>query len=114
MLQSKNSKLENTAKKVLSDIIHDVMHDIESEFGLITVTECRVTDDKSYLDVFVSSFKEQERLPRALADHWYVIQKRANDAIPIRRVPKIRFRYDDSWKSSSRLTSLINEITKEL
>lgn len=113
-MSSKHSKLENISKKILSDIIHDVMREEESAFGLITVTRCEISSDKSYLDVFVSSFLNTEMLPKALAKHGYFIQKRANEAIDIRRVPKIRFRYDESGEQSSKLTSVINEVTKGL
>lgn len=113
-MSSKHSKLESISKKALSDIIHDIMKEEESDFGLITVTKCEITSDKWYLDVYVSSFTNGDILPKALAKHGYFIQKRANEVINIRRVPKIRFRYDDSGEQSSGLTSLINEVTKEI
>jgi len=113
-MTSNHSRLEKVAKKVLSEIIHNVMQEQESDFGLITVTDCRVSPDKSYLDVFVSSFKNNEILPKTLAKHGFDIQRQANRIIDVRRVPKIRFRYDESGQESSNLTSIINEVTKGL
>lgn len=113
-MSNKLDKYQRLAKEVISKIIYDVMKEEETEYGLITVTKCIVSKDESYLDVFLSAFRNQESLPKALAKHGYFIQKEANKAIKVRRVPKIRFRIDESGADSVSVTSLINEVSKEL
>jgi len=55
----------------------------------------KVSSDISYLDIFVSSFKNGDILPKTLATHNREIQQKLNKSIPIRKLPRIRFRYDE-------------------
>jgi ribosome-binding factor A len=113
-MSNKLDKYERLAKEVISKIIYGVMKEEEAEYGLITVTKCKVSKDESYLDVFLSAFKNEENLPKRLSDHGFFIQREANKAIKVRRVPKIRFRIDKTGSESVSITSLIDEVTKEI
>lgn len=91
-------KLERLSKELVSNFIFEELEDSEQTFWIVTVTWVKISSDLSYIDIYVSSFLNSELLTKTLAKHNYEIQKRLNKKIEIRKLPKIRFRYDDSWK----------------
>jgi ribosome-binding factor A len=101
-------KLERISKQLVSNFILESLEDSEKTFWIITITWVKISSDLSYLDIFVSSFLNSELLTKTLAKHNYEIQKRLNKSIDTRKLPKIRFRYDNSWKIWQDVCDTIN------
>ena len=101
-------KLERLSKQLVSNFIFEELEDSEQTFWIITVTWVKISSDLSYIDIYVSAFLNSELLTKTLAKHNYEIQKRLNKKIEIRKLPKIRFRYDDSWKIWQEVCNKIN------
>ncbi|MFA5917543.1 MAG: 30S ribosome-binding factor RbfA [Candidatus Gracilibacteria bacterium] len=114
MNKDRIKKLESLAQKLLSEIIFEEVEDGEKIFGIITITGVKISSDLSYLDVFVSSFLQKEILPKTLAKHGYDIQKRFNLKMGLVKIPKIRFRYDDSGENYVSMDALFREIKEEI
>lgn len=112
MNQERIKKLERLSRELISSFIFEELEDSELNFWIITITWVKISSDLSYLDVFVSSFKNWEILTKTLAKHNYKIQWRFNRIINIRKLPKIRFRYDWSWKIWQEIWDLINNLKK--
>ncbi len=106
-------KIENESKKILSNIIFEETSELLNDFWLITITEVKISADFSYIDVFVSSMKSQNLLTKALAKKNHIIQHRYNKTLDIRKLPKIRYRYDNKWETSEKILETINKITKD-
>ena len=109
MNKERLKKLERVSKDLLSNYIYQEVDEIENTFWIITVTWVKISSDLSYLDVYISCFKNKELLPKALAKHGYDFQKMLNKAIQIRKLPKIRFRYDGKWELSQEICEVIKE-----
>ncbi len=105
-------KIENESKKILSNIIFEETFELTADFGLITITDVKISNDFSYLDLFVSSINNKEKLTKALAKLNHIIQHRYNKSINIRKLPKIRYRYDDKWEISSHILETLSNIKK--
>ncbi len=115
MNKERLKKLEWISKEILPSIIFEIIwKEAELEFQLITITWVKISTDLSYLDIYVSSIKNSERLAKFLAENNYEIQKKFNKSINIRKLPKIRFRTDESWKKSVWINSLMKEVSNEL
>ncbi len=91
-------KLEAISLELVSNYIFESLEDSEQIFWIITVLWVKISSDLSYLDIYVSSLKNWNILPKTLAKHNREIQGKLNKKIQIRKLPRIRFRYDDSWK----------------
>jgi ribosome-binding factor A len=102
-------KLERLSKQLVSNFVLEELEDSEKTFWIITITWVKISSDLSYIDIYVSSFLNSGLLTKTLAKHNYEIQKRLNKNIEIRKLPKIRFRYDDSWKIWQDVCNKINE-----
>lgn len=113
MKQERLTKLEWLAQELLSKIIFEEIEDCEKIFWIITILWVKISSDLSYLDVYISAFKQQKILAKTMAKHWYDIQKRLNKGINIRRLPKIRFRYNDDWEVAWNMSKLIQELNIE-
>lgn len=113
MNQDKLKKLESISKRFISNFILEEVREVESDFWIITVTWVKISSDLSYLDVYVSSFKNALILPKTLAHYDYDMQRWLNKHLDIRKLPKIRFRYNDEWEFSQKVTMKLNEIIKE-
>jgi len=110
MNQERIKKLERVSRELVSNFIFEELEDAELTFWLITVTSVKISSDLSYLDIFVSSLLNWDILPKTLAKHNREIQWRFNKALNIRKLPKIRFRYDDSWAVWQEICDVIKSI----
>lgn len=108
-MNEKINKLESIWIKVASDVLlHD--DDLKIEFWIITITQAILSKDKSYLDFYVSSFNNKELLTKWLAKRAYLIKSWISNRISIRKVPQIRFKYDESWEISQNIIEKINKL----
>lgn len=112
MNKDRLEKLEMTSHKILSDLIFEETSEIWVDFWIITITEVTISPDLSYLDVWVSALKNEEILAKTLAKKNYIIQWKYNKIINIRKLPKIRYRYDKKGKIWQEIWEIINKITK--
>ena len=109
MNEQRIKKLEIVSRELVSNFIFEELEDAEKTFWIITITWVKISSDLSYLDVFVSSLHNGDILPKTLAKHNYEIQKRLNKSIDIRKLPRIRFRYDDKWAIGQEVSALIEK-----
>lgn len=110
MDNKRHKKLESLSKELISDLIKEELPDEENIFWLITITKIVISSDLSYLDVWVSSITNSEKLTKVLAKYNYPIQSRYYKLVQIRKLPRIRYRYDDKWEISSNVLKTINKL----
>lgn len=113
MNQERIKKLERISIELITNFIFEELDDSELTFWIITVTSVKISTDLSYLDIYVSSLLNWDILTKTLAKHNREIQSKFNKALNIRKLPKIRFRYDDTWAIWEEVCKVINEIWKK-
>ena len=113
MKESRMKKLEGMVNEIIAEIIFEEASDLEDHFGIITITWVKMSQDLSYLDVFVSSFKDINNLPKALAEYNTPIQKKLNKKLPLYKLPKVRFRYDDSGEKAAHINTILKNLEKK-
>lgn len=102
--------MESMIWSLASEFLLFEAKEIEEDFGFISVTWVKLASDMWYLDIFVSAIKNKESLTKALAKYDYIIVKKINERVQLRKSPRIRFRYDERWEISQWITSLINSL----
>jgi len=112
MNKDRIKKLESLSREILWNLIMEEVNDVQSEFWIINITDIVISSDLSYLDVWVSSFKNKETLAKTIAKHNHEIQRKYNKAINIRKLPRIRYRYDNKWEIWQQVCDTINNVTK--
>jgi ribosome-binding factor A len=96
MNQKRISQLEKTGYRIISEYISQELPEVQAEFGLINLSSVTVSSDISYLDAHVSSIKNTELLTKTLAKYARDMERKLIQAVAIRKLPRIRFRYDSS------------------
>ena len=110
MNKERIKKLESVTKQIVTTLIFQELEDSEKNFWIITILWVRISSDLSYLDIYVSSLKNWEILAKTLATHNHDIQSKLNKTLSIRKLPRIRFRYDNSWKKWQEVCDIINKV----
>ena len=110
MNQEKIKKLENISRWIIAEFFMEELREVEAEFSLINIAKVEISSDLSYLDIFVSSFKNQELLTKTLAKYAPEMNRKLHKKLSLRKMPKIRFRYDESWEISSEILWTINNL----
>ncbi len=114
MKKERIKKLEGVVQGLISGFIFEEIGELEEEFWVITIIGVKISNDLSYLDIFISCFKNQETLAKALAKHAHDIQRKLHNALSLRKIPRIRFRYDNGGVVAWDLNLKINDLTKNL
>lgn len=109
MKNERLKKLESVAQELVSRFIFEELEDSEKEFWIITITWVKISSDLSYLDIYVSSMKNPDILPKTLAKHNHEIQSKLGKSLLIRKLPRIRFRYDNKWETWQNIMDLIRK-----
>lgn len=103
-------KMNSMLKEIVSNTILENTLEIQSDFWLITVNSVSLATDMSYLDVFVSSIKNSDKLCKTLADFAQIVKENINKKITLRKTPIVRFRYNNEMEFSTDLISKINSL----
>ncbi len=114
MNEERRKKVEWMVQEIIARIIFEEAEWIEQEHWVFTVTWVKISSELSYLDVFVSCFLKPETLAHDLARHGFAIQRRLNKSLSLYKLPKVRFRYDESGKIAEGIDWLIREISEEI
>jgi ribosome-binding factor A len=102
--------LESIVKQLVSGFLLEEIREIEEDFWLINVSGVKISSDISYLDIYISSFKNSDTLAKTLAPYAPEITRKLHKSLPLRKLPKIRFRYDDSWEIGGKIIEKINSL----
>lgn len=113
MNEQKIRKLESVSQWIISQYFtQNITWELTSEHWIININSIEISSDLSYIDIYVSSFKDNENLPKSLAIYTNWLQRFLNKQLEIRKLPKVRFRFDQSGKVWSNVCNIINEISR--
>lgn len=110
MNKDRINKLESAMFELASSFLIEQVSEIESDFWIINITWVKLSSDLSYLDIYVSAFKNQDILTKTLANYAKDIQRFLWQKMSLRIVPRIRFRYDDAGEIAQDVTIAINKL----
>lgn len=106
----KLKKLEKSIQKIISTTINPITYELINDFWLITINKIKLSPDLSYIDIFVSSLKNKEILCKKLKNYTFLLKQTLNKNIILRKMPIIRFRYDETLEKTFQLTQKINNL----
>ena len=115
MSSRRQRQMEKNLKRVISDIIR---HDLEIEGAdLLSVTGIDITPDLQKATVYVSHIEDDEAkrdavIKRLRRQERSIRQALANE-LPLKHIPDLRFREDESIKRAARLNNIMQELREE-
>jgi len=107
MKAERRKKAEVIAKEIASNYIIENLKEAEEEFGIITITQVKISPDLSYIDFYVSSFKQSKLLTKYLAESAKDIERLLCKKMALIKIPRARFRYDNTGKNASEIYDTI-------
>ncbi len=114
MDQIKIDKIERTLKEVMTPEILQYVRENNEEFEIVTVVEVKISTDFNYVDIYLTSQQNQDKLPKFLASFAPTLKKFLSKNMSLRKTPQIRFRIDKKVQETSKIYSLLDEIKKEI
>lgn len=112
MPKHSKSRNESLMLRYLSEIISYKVHD--PALGLATVTAVEVTSDYSYAKVFMSFLGDGDVTQKmsVLQGAAGFIRHELAQKMQIRKIPELRFVYDDTLKKAQKLEEILKRTKK--
>lgn len=110
----RTEKVSSLVKELISEIIQHYFR--MDEFGLMTVTEVRMSPDLKLAKVYISIFGDAERKETTLArleGEKGTIRRELGRNLRMKFTPTIAFYLDESLDHAMRIENLLNQIHKE-
>lgn len=111
---SRGDRIRKTLIREVSDIIQHHVKDPRIS-GIVSVTDIELSSDYKYAKVYVSVYgtdQQKEKTMEALEDSTSFVRGEVGKRIRLRHTPEIEFRRDDSLERGSRITELIDKISR--
>jgi ribosome-binding factor A len=106
---NRSSRLEEAVQRILSDVLRGETRD--PRLNNVIVTDARVTKDLSLAKVFYALLDKDvsvEEVEKAFLKASGFLRSRLAKELSVRRVPELRFEYDDSGLRGDAMDTLID------
>ncbi len=111
----RNERVRKQLIREISDIIQRELQDPRIE-GIVSITDVEVSHDNSFAKVFYSVFMptggDKDKTIEAITENAPKIRYEIGRRIRLRYTPELRFIPDDSIERGSKVTELINKISR--
>lgn len=109
----KTERIANLLIREISDILQNEIYDEDIKF--VTITACRVDTDLSLAQVYCTVFNESKKdkcLHDLNAAKGFIKTELAKRKLEIRRIPDLRFIYDESIGYGKKIETIIKNINE--
>ncbi len=110
MKQDRLIKAQSITKKIISEYFITNARELTTTYGIITITQIDISSDLSYMDIHASCMMNKDTLTKELSTHAHMLQKILWKEMAFVKVPKIRFKYDQSGEDSSHIYTTIKNL----
>ncbi|MFH0990229.1 MAG: 30S ribosome-binding factor RbfA [bacterium] len=110
----RTQKVSSVIKEIISDILQK-NYSME-KYGLITVTEVRMSPDLKNAKIFISIFGDTEKKRKTLTflgTEKSFIRSELGHGLRLKYTPALSFYLDESLDTAMRIETLLNEIHKQ-
>ncbi len=108
-------RLESDLHHALTEILREEMKD--PDIGFITISDVDLTNDLSYLTIHYTVFEDagtkRETAQKALERSHSFIRTALAQRVDIRKMPQLRFRYDESLERSERIREGLKKVMND-
>lgn len=106
---------ERVRKELMRDISEILQREIRGLAGVVSVVDIEVAHDNSFAKVFYSVLGSEEQIEHTkdvIEKNTPKIRYEVGKRIRLRLTPELRFVYTDSFEKGSRVTDIINKISR--
>lgn len=106
-------KIERLNHKFAIEISNIIKEEVKDErIDFVTVTDVSITNDLSHANVYVTVLKDEERANaiKALNKARGFIEMELSKRVDIRKMPELKFAYDESIEYSNNIENIIERL----
>lgn len=110
----KTERIANLLVREISDILQNEVYDEDIKF--VTITACKVDTDLSLAQVYCTVLNETKKdkcLHDLNAAKGFIKTELAKRKLEIRKIPDLRFIYDESISYGKKIENIIREINND-
>lgn len=110
----RNERVRKTLMKEISDIIQKSVRDPRIA-GIVSIIDIEISHDNSFAKVYFSVFASEEAKKQtvlALEDNTSKIRYEVGKRVRLRHTPELKFILDDSIERGTKVTEIINKISR--
>ena len=110
----KTERIANLLVREISDILQNEVYDEDIKF--VTITACKVDTDLSLAQVYCTVLNETKKdkcLHDLNAAKGFIKTELAKRKLEIRKIPDLRFIYDESISYGKKIENIIKEINND-
>lgn len=107
----RNERVRKTLMKEIADILQK---DVKTP-GMVSIMDVEVSHDNSYAKVYYSVFgseEQKEKTKETIEHNKSKIRYEVGKRIRLRLTPELRFIFDDSIERGTKVTEIINKISR--
>lgn len=111
-VQKQSYHIQRVQSVIQAALAHILSREIDtSGFGLITVSQVRVSKDMSYADIYIIGHDEskKEALITFLKSEAKQIRHVLSQQVKLRKTPELKFHYDDVQVQGMRINELLSK-----
>ncbi len=111
---SKLDRLESTIQRALTEIYRREVKD--EAIGFLTITECRLTSDYSFLTIYYTILGQdakREAALKALVRSKAYVRSRLAFHVKMRKTPNLIFKYDGTLDYANKISKGLKEVLPE-
>lgn len=111
---SKVQRLESTIQRALTEIYRREVKD--DSIGFMTITECRLTNDFSYLTIYYTILGQdpkKEAARKALERSKKFVRAKLAQRVKMRKSPQLVFKYDESLSYGNKISTGLKDVLKD-
>lgn len=110
----RNERVRKTLIKEIADVLQTEVRDPRIS-GIVSIVDVEVSHDNSFAKVYYSIFgdeKQKEKTIEAMTQNTPKIRYAIGKRVRLRLTPELRFIYDDSFERASKVSELIDKISR--
>ena len=111
MTTTRQRRVAEVLKQKLSELLLLEMND--PRLAGVTITDVLIDRELSYADIYVNALGDEERREDVLAAMQRAagfMRHRLGGALDLRRIPELRFAWDDSFEQAERIDQLLDSL----
>jgi ribosome-binding factor A len=112
---SRADRVRKALMREVSDIIRRVIKDPRLAIEVVSITDVDISKDLRHAKIFVSIFGSEELKQEMMAilEEWTPqVRSEVGKRVRLHYTPEIQFCFDDSLERGSRVTQLIDQISR--
>jgi len=114
---AQGSRPDRVGEQIREEVSSLLLREVRDPgIGLVTLTRVKVSPDLQFVRIFYTQMgdeKARKETKRALERATPFLRRKIGDAIRLRRVPELRFEFDESVEHQERIERILLELQEE-